>query len=331
MSPENTNHNGFNQESIQNHQNNSSLSPSDLAKNSMPKFGKILFIILFTTLSVILLSFGIVYLMKNINEKAQKPSNTSQTKHYKKIDLQPTIDQWVASQVNRKNSSIAIYDLNNQEIIGRHNDFIQNNSTGVENLFLVYLALTKIEQGTWKKTDQLNVNGEAITRENCLTKIVQDNHQGCIDYFTNEIGTDKLKEFLKDQSYDNTNPKIHLTNTSDLLNLAKRIYTHPDFSNDLFQELKNKLIPNQNTTNPLQIGFSKLQLFGLYNIQAGNSQSSTPNYPLFNCLYFLETKKEDSKDQRTIALIFLSTDISSASLTDFAKKIETSILESLER
>ena len=211
MSPENTNHNGFNQESIQNHQNNSSLSPSDLAKNSMPKFGKILFIILFTTLSVILLSFGIVYLMKNINEKAQKPSNTSQTKHYKKIDLQPTIDQWVANQVNRKNSSIAIYDLNNQEIIGRHNDFIQNNSTGVENLFLIYLALTKIEQGTWKKADQLNVNGEAITRENCLTRIVQDNHQGCIDYFTNEIGIDKLKEFLKDQSYDNTNPKIHLT------------------------------------------------------------------------------------------------------------------------
>ena len=142
--------------------------------------------------------------MKNINEKTQKSSNTTQTRHYKKIDLQPIIDQWVANQVNRKNSSIAIYDLNNQEIIGRHNDFIQNNSTGVENLFLIYLALTKIEQGTWKKTDQLNVNSEAITRGNCLTKIVQDNHQGCIDYFTNEIGTDKLKEFLKDQSYDNT-------------------------------------------------------------------------------------------------------------------------------
>ena len=116
-----------------------------------------------------------------------------------------------------------------------------------------------------------------------------------------------------------------------MLNLAKRLYAHPDFSDELFQELKNKLTPNQSTTNPLQIGFSKLQLFGLYNIQAGGSQSSTPNYPLFNSLYFLETKKEDSKDQRTLALIFLSTDISSASLTDFAKKIETSILESLEK
>ena len=40
------------------------LTPNEFAKHSMPKFGKIFAIILFTTASVILLSFGIVYLMK---------------------------------------------------------------------------------------------------------------------------------------------------------------------------------------------------------------------------------------------------------------------------
>jgi len=82
------------------------FTPNELSKHSMPKFGKILFIIIFTTIGVIALSFGIVYLMKYLNEQTTKPQQTEQTiKHFKKINLQPTLDRWLTTQINKKNNS----------------------------------------------------------------------------------------------------------------------------------------------------------------------------------------------------------------------------------
>ena len=60
----------------------SELTPYELSKRSMPKFGKVLFTILFTTISVILLSLGIVYLLKSLSEQEQKNKNPIETTHY---------------------------------------------------------------------------------------------------------------------------------------------------------------------------------------------------------------------------------------------------------
>ena len=304
------------------------FTPNELSKHSMPKFGKILFIIIFTTIGVISLSFGIVYLMKYLNEQATKPEQTEQVaKQFKKINLQPTLDRWLSSQVSKKNSSILIYDLNNQEIIARNNDFSQNNSLGLENLFLAYQIYTKIDQNAIKKDKLLTVNAEQISIDNCLSKILQENHSGCTTSLVSEIGENSFKQFLKDQSYTNTNYTSHLTNTTDLLSLSKRLNTHPDFSEQLWQEFKTKLTPQNNNKNPLLTGFSKLTVYGLYGAQTNDTTNANLSYPLFNNLYFLETKQEDPKDRQTFVLIFLASDIDAASLIDLAKAIESTILE----
>lgn len=304
------------------------FTPNELSKHSMPKFGKILFIIIFTTIGVISLSFGIVYLMKYLNEQATKPEQTEQVaKQFKKINLQPTLDRWLSSQVSKKNSSILIYDLNNQEIIARNNDFSQNNSLGLENLFLAYQIYTKIDQNAIKKDKLLTVNAEQISIDNCLSKILQENHSGCATSLVSEIGENSFKQFLKDQSYTNTNFTSHLTNTTDLLSLSKRLSTHPDFSEQLWQEFKTKLTPQNNNKNPLLTGFSKLTVYGLYGAQTNDTTNANLSYPLFNNLYFLETKQEDPKDRQTFVLIFLASDIDAASLIDLAKAIESTILE----
>ena len=304
------------------------FTPNELSKHSMPKFGKILFIIIFTTIGVISLSFGIVYLMKYLNEQATKPEQTEQVaKQFKKINLQPTLDRWLSSQVSKKNSSILIYDLNNQEIIARNNDFSQNNSLGLENLFLAYQIYTKIDQNAIKKDKLLTVNAEQISIDNCLSKILQENHSGCAAALVSEIGENSFKQFLKDQSYTNTNFASHLTNTTDLLSLSKRLNAHPDFSEQLWQEFKTKLTPQNNNKNPLLTGFSKLAVYGLYGAQTNDTTNANLNYPLFNNLYFFETKQEDPKDRHTFVLIFLASDIDAASLIDLAKAIESTILE----
>ena len=302
--------------------------PNELSKHSMPKFGKILFIIIFTTVGVISLSFGIVYLMKYLNEQITKPEQTEQiTKQFKKFNLQPTLDRWLSTQVSKKNSSILIYDLNNQEIIARNNDFSQNNSLGLENLFLAYQVYTKIDQNAIKKDKLLTVGTEQISVDNCLSKILQENYSGCAAALISEIGENNLKQFLKDQSYTNTNFTSHLTNTADLLSLSKRLSTHPDFSEQLWQEFRTKLTPQDNSKNPLLTGFSKLTVYGLYGAQTNDTTNANLSYPLFNNLYFLETKQEDPKDRQTFVLIFLASDIDAASLIDLAKAIESTILE----
>ena len=304
------------------------FTPNELSKHSMPKFGKILFIIIFTTIGVISLSFSIVYLMKYLNEQTTKPEQTMQeTKQFKKINLQPTLDRWLSSQVSKKNSSILIYDLNNQEIIARNNDFSQNNSLGLENLFLAYQIYTKIAQGAVKKEKLITVDTEQISIDNCLSKILQENHSGCTTSLVSEIGENSFKQFLKDQSYTNTNFSSHLTNTTDLLSLSKRLSTHPDFSEQLWQEFKTKLTPQNNNKNPLLTGFSKLTVYGLYGAQTNDTTNANLSYPLFNNLYFLETKQEDPKDRQTFVLIFLASDIDAASLIDLAKAIESTNLE----
>lgn len=313
-------------------QSESNLTPSDLAKRSMPKFGKVLIIIILTTAAVILLSFGIVSLLKYLNEQTHKTSDsTDTTKRYSRIDLQPSLDRWLNAQVNKKNNSILIYDLDNQEIIARNYDFSQVNSLGVENLFLVYLAYMRIEQGLWQKTDQLHVGNATINRENCLTKIIQENHTGCVDSLISEIGLDSLKQFLKDQSYNNTNFTNHLSNTSDLLSLAKRLNSHPDFSETLWQELKTKLIPNPSISisDPLLSGFSSLKTYGLSGSQTSNLDHSL-NYSYYNSLYLLEVNNEDSAKKRSFILICLITDTSSAALNDLAKGIEKPLIEDIK-
>ena len=311
-----------------NNQTPENFTPNELSKHSMPKFGKILFIIIFTTSGVIALSFGIVYLMKYLNEQTTKPQQTEQTiKHFKKIDLQPTLDRWLTTQINKKNNSILVYDLNNQEIIARNNDFTQNNSLGVENLFLAYLTYTKLEQGSWKKKDILNINGEQITRDNCLSKILQENHQGCALALISDFGENHLKDFLKDQSYNNTNFTNHLTNTADLLSLSKRLQDHPDFSDQLWQDFKTRLTPTNDIKNPLLTGFSRLNSYGLFGTQTNDSTSVNLNYPIFNNVYFLETKQDDPAERRTLVLIFLASDINATSLIDLAKALESTILE----
>ena len=310
----------------------SNLTPNDLAKHSMPNFGKVLAIIILTTAAVILLSFGIVSLFKYFNEQAHKTSNSTETtKHYSRIDLQPSLDRWLSVQVNKKNNSILVYDLDNQEIIARNYDFSQVNSLGVENLFLVYLAYMRIEQGLWQKTDQLHVDNSPISRENCLTKIIQENHVGCTNSLISEIGSDNLKQFLKDQSYSNTNFTNHLSNTSDLLNLAKRLISHPDFSETLWQELKTKLTPDANTStsDPFLSGFSNLKAYGLSRVQT-SSPSTSLNYSIYNSLYFLETNDKNSDKKRSFILIGLITDTSSAALNDLAKELEKSLTESIK-
>lgn len=304
------------------------FTPNELSKHSMPKFGKILFIIIFTTVGVISLSFGIVYLMKYLNEQIAKPEQTEQiTKQFKKFNLQPTLDRWLSTQVSKKNSSILIYDLNNQEIIARNNDFSQNNSLGLENLFLAYQIYTKIDQNAIKKDKLLTVGAEQISVDNCLSKILQENYSGCAAALISEIGENNLKQFLKDQSYTNTNFTSHLTNTADLLSLSKRLNTHPDFSEQLWQEFKTKLTPQDNSKNPLLTGFSKLTVYGLFGSQTNDVTNANLSYPLFNNLYFLETKQEDPKDRQTFVLIFLASDIDAASLIELAKNLEAAILE----
>lgn len=302
------------------------LTPNEFAKHSMPKFGKIFAIILFTTAGVILLSFGIVYLMKYLNEKTAKtPETTAESTKLASINLQPAIDQWLSTQVNKKNNSILVYDLKNQEIIGRNNDFTQNNSQGVENLFLVYLANLLFKQETWKKEDLVKVGEESLTKETCLTRIIQENHAGCKETIVSELGADQLKQFLKDQSYENTNLTAHLSNTSDLLSLAKRFYNHPDFSNDVWEDLKLKLDPKSNviaSANPLLSGFQKLKPYGIF----GATSETSSNYSYINNLYFIETAEEDPARRRTIVLIYLATDTDAASIIDLAKAIEKSLI-----
>ena len=328
-----------------NTQNNSSISnpqqdqsvdliPHELSKKSMPKAGKVFGIIIAATVGVLLISFGIVYLMKYLSDQAnQSKSHTENSSTIQKhIDLQPTLDKWLSKQVSKKNSGIIIYDLNNQEIVGRNNDFSQFNMTGIEDLFMIYESYSRLEQQKWHLSDQITVSGKQTTREICLSRVLRENNETCRNFFLTEIGLDSLKTVIKDHSYTNTNLDSHLSNATDLLTLLKRLVSHPDFSDTLWRDLKDKMNLQNQELIGFNAGFSKLEAFGYSGFLQSQIQDpkvpSTPrNYLAYNGAFLLEKSIPDSDKKHSFLFICLTSDTNPAELTELAKFIEAAILE----
>ena len=136
----------------------------------------------------------------------------------KLVDLQPTVDAWVAKQSGEY--GIVVYDPDNQKVIGSHDADVQFFTASIYKLYAVYLALEDVEAG---KTTMEETFRAGKTRQTCIHDAIHTSDSPCAEALLNEIGQAETNERLKQFGFTGTNFPGFVTTANDSIKILQRI------------------------------------------------------------------------------------------------------------
>jgi beta-lactamase class A len=136
----------------------------------------------------------------------------------KLVDLQPTVDAWVAKQSGEY--GIVVYDPANAKVIGSHDADVQFFTASIYKLYAVYLALEDVEAGKTKMEEAFRAGK---TRQTCIHDAIHTSDSPCAEALLNEIGQAETNERLKKFGFTGTNFPGFVTTASDSIKILQRI------------------------------------------------------------------------------------------------------------
>jgi beta-lactamase class A len=193
------------------------------------------------TLLYALLVIGIVALLlvifmnrsaKPVVSDKDKSSKTVQTNNNqptaekpkpKLVDLQPTVDGWVATQSGEY--GIAVYDPANKKTIATHEADTQFFTASIYKLYAVYLALEDIEAGKHTLDEAFRAGK---SRQTCIHDAIHTSDSPCAEALLNEIGQAETNERLKAFGFTGTSFPGFVTTASDSIKILQRIQERKD-------------------------------------------------------------------------------------------------------
>lgn len=161
-----------------------------------------------------------------------------------KVDLQPTIDAWVAGQSG--NYGIVVYDPANEAVIASYQPDEQFFTASIYKLYVAYLALQDIEAGKLS-ADQVILAGQ--TRKQCIYKMIHSSDSPCGETVLNSMGASTVTERLKSQfGFTNTAFPAFVTSAQDALTITKRLQAKQDLDEEhtafLLDAMKTQIYRN---------------------------------------------------------------------------------------
>lgn len=179
------------------------------------------------------------------------------------VSFQPTIDEWVKTVGGNK--SILIYDLNRNEIAGEYNTAEKYSTASLYKLFVVYEGYKRVNNGEWDGNEKAGSTGYTINE--CLDLAIRESYSPCAETLWAMIGYDALDKIIEtDWSIVNSDiPKL-TSNVSDITEMMKRFYLHPDFdSPELLSSMWDSFLNQPETTydwrQGLPSGFKKASVY----------------------------------------------------------------------
>ena len=240
-------------------------------KNNQPR---IIFLVLFLIFMAAFCAIGCCFLLdcgEVINEEIEiveikndipEGPEVAESKP-KKIDFQPVIDEWVKTVGGNK--SILIYDLDREELAGSYDIARNYNTASLYKLFVVYEGYRRLESGEWQANERAGNTGYTILE--CLDLSIRESYSPCAETLWAKIGHDELDEIIrKDFNITNSDISHLVSNVSDIVEIMKLFYIHPDIENETFvTQIKDSFL-NQPTTEynwrqGLPSGFMKAKVY----------------------------------------------------------------------
>lgn len=205
---------------------------------------------------VAIIVVGVVFLTKMLtgknDESENKGGNSNNNNPDKpavlneKIDLQLAVDQWLTKQPDANNSGIVIYDLDNNEIVGRHLEDTAFRIESIYKMFVAYEGYYRIDHDIWKATDVYPIardyKGNPYTRKLCLDHMVRFSYSPCAEVMWGEIKHDQLQNIYNEKGFKNTSIQGLTSTASDLTKLYQMFWNHTDLSESSWEQIQDSMI-----------------------------------------------------------------------------------------
>ncbi|MBR1801820.1 serine hydrolase [Candidatus Saccharibacteria bacterium] len=203
---------------------------------------------------VVAVAAGTVAAIHFINQPASEPTATETATTTAepeptvpdKISLQNTVDKWVDTQSSAGNSGIIIYDIDNDEIVARHNEDTKIRIESIYKMFVAYEGYYRIDSGQWDGNQQvLNWNdfsGKPYTLSLCLDHMIRFSYSSCAEKVWSMIGQNNLQAAYEEKGYKNTSISNITSTPSDLMKLYQQYWKHTDLSEESWKKIQDSML-----------------------------------------------------------------------------------------
>lgn len=252
------------------------------------------------------------------------------------IDLQPTVDAWIASLPRSVNVGLMIYDLDHQQVAGSYNPNEPFNSASIYKLFFVYDGYRQIMNGEANANDYFTSTYDkgALTLGQCLDLMIRESYNGCADPMRADNARWARVEAMYDElGLQNTSSAGLYSSANDLTELLKLYWNHADLSPELWTAIQDSMLVQPITTynwrQGLPSGFQVGQVYDKVGWNWTGSVWSTYNdaaiveFPEQNRHYIIVVMTENLPTRVPTAIVELGTMLENAILNNNTKGAET--------
>lgn len=163
-------------------------------------------------------------------QKSQSSNQKPAPKEVKpaKVDLQPTVDTWLASQSG--DYGIVVYDPSNKAVIASHQPDKPYFTASIYKLYVAYLALMDTQTGA-QNPESVVLAGQTLKQ--CLYKMIHSSDSPCGEKVLNTMGQASVTNRLKTEfNLANTSFPAFTTSAQDITTILGRLQTNQDLNTE---------------------------------------------------------------------------------------------------
>lgn len=166
------------------------------------------------------------------------------------IDLQPTVNAWL--KTTSANVGLMVYDLDNERIAASFQPDRVFNVASIYKLFFVYDGYRQIESGTISANSRYvttsGYRADTYAYGECLDLMIRESYNGCADKMrSDKAAYARVVNLIDELNLENTTSAGLSSTATDLTELLKLYYEHPDLSDANWQKLSDSML-NQPAT-----------------------------------------------------------------------------------
>lgn len=271
---------------------------------------------------IIVVLVGVLYKI-SLNDSNETFSQNDDSSAGKKsdsmdvVDFQPLVNEWVNS--TEGNKSVIVYDLGHDVLVGEFNPDVQFDSASLYKLFVVYEGYRRLQTGEWGSDDLVGATGRNIVE--CLDLSIRESNSECAEALLEKIGYEKMDDIVeKDYGIKNTSISKLQTTSTDVLEMMKLYYHHPDIADDnLISHIKDSLLNQPKTEYNWRQGLpSGFNDANVYNKVGWDFDDSTNKWRVYHDAAIVEFSKED----RVFAVVVMTENVPFQKIKEFGTKFE---------
>lgn len=178
------------------------------------------------------------------------------------ISLQPVVDTWAMSNPD---SSIFIYDLDNDMIAAEYNADVVREVASIYKLFYVYDGYLRLSSNLDQPTEIIATvaeKGGDLDITTCLDLMVRESYNPCADVMHNDYERSlRVKSLIQQLELSQTSEDGLNSSARDIGALLQLIWQHEDINDEYWQQLLDSMLNQPKTTydwrQGLPAGFSE--------------------------------------------------------------------------